>query len=64
MEMWLCDLKRALWAIAMEKGNLACNVAKIVGNCGNIDFYFTNGEKWTFISQSDEMIKYDYDWRR
>ena len=63
MEFWLPDLEKAIWAIAREQGNLFTYVAKVVGSYGNIIFYFTNGEKWVYVPQTDEIIKTEGDWR-
>jgi hypothetical protein len=53
MDFWLPDLEKAIWAIAREQGNLLAYVAKVVGSYGNIIFYFTNGEKWVYVPQTD-----------
>ena len=63
MEFWLPDLEKAIWAIARERGNLLPYVVKVIGSYGNIVFYFTNGEKWVYVPQNDEIIKMEGDWR-
>ena len=62
--MWLCDLKKCLEAISREVGHLGMVVAKVIGNYGNIDIYFTSGEKWIYIPETDEIIKTEKDWRK
>ena len=64
MDFWLPDLEKAIWAIAKEQGNLLAYVAKVVGSCGNIVFYFTNGEKWVYIPEADKIVKTEGDWRQ
>lgn len=63
MEFWLPDLEKAIWAIAREQGNLLTYVVKVIGSYGNIMFYFTNGEKWVYVPETDEIIKTEGDWR-
>ena len=63
MEFWLPDLEKAIQAIIKEQGNLLAYVAKVIGSYGNIMFYFTNGEKWVYVPQTDEIIKTKGDWR-
>jgi hypothetical protein len=63
MDFWLPDLEKAIWAFAREQGNLLAYVAKVVGSYGNIIFYFTNGEKWVYVPETDEIIKTEGDWR-